>query len=111
MSTCRPPRFEGSVVLECGRQLGFAEYGSGGTTKTWSEPENNGDKIWIWEDDEWKGYYWLMDHVGDKWDGRWWDSSKNDFADFALEPGRAYYYFHKVNQWGGTNFNWRPPTP
>ncbi len=89
--------------------LGFAVVGSGGKTSDHRRADENGDQIWVWENNEWKGYYWLMDHVGAKWDGRWWDNKAADFADFALEPGAGYYYRHRANQWGGADFEWTPP--
>jgi hypothetical protein len=72
-------------------QLGFAELGSGGKTSDHRRKDEVGDQIWVWHDNEWQGYYWLMDHVGPKWDGRWWDNRTRDFADFALDPGEGYY--------------------
>jgi hypothetical protein len=92
-------------------QLGFAGSGSSGTTADIRSPNQLGDQIWVWENNQWKGYYWLMGNLGPKWDGRWWDRVRNDFADFSLEPGKAFYYRHRVNQWGGTNFLWQGPSP
>lgn len=85
-------------------QIGFATGGSAGSTKDIRPPPDSGDQIWVWEDNEWKTYYWLMGHLGPQWDGKWWDIRNNDFADFALVPGRAYYYRHRTNRWGGEDF-------
>ena len=92
-------------------QLGFASGGSGGTTRGIRRPQDCGDQIWVWENNEWQTYYWLMGHLGPQWDGKWWDIRKNDFANFELVPGRAYYYRHRTNRWGGAGFYWQPPTP
>lgn len=90
-------------------QLGFAVLGSGGKTSDHRKKDESGDQIWVWRNNEWQGYYWLMDHVGPAWNGRWWDNRTRDFADFALEPGMGYYYRHRVNRWGGEDFVWQPP--
>jgi len=92
-------------------QLGFAALGSGGKTSDHRKKDEGGDQIWVWRNNEWQGYYWLMNHVGPKWDGRWWDNKTRDFADFALEPGVGYYYRRRVDRWGGEDFAWRPPSP
>ena len=91
--------------------LGFARVGNGGTTSDHRRASERGDAIWVWRDNEWAERYWLMDRVGPKWDGRWWDDRTRDFADFALEPGRGYYYLHRTNRWGGSAFTWEPPVP
>jgi len=88
-------------------QLGFADVGTGGKTINPKRAGERGDQIWIWKDNTWKKCYWLMDHIGTNWDRRWWDSRAGDFADFALEPGMAYYYRHSTN-WNGTDFEWSP---
>jgi len=97
-------------------QLGFADIGSGGTRSTGADNEK-GDEIWIWLPNgaggagDWRRGIWLIGNKGQDGDGRWWDTHAADYADFSLEPGIGYYYRHRVNQWGGTNFNWRPETP
>jgi len=92
-------------------QLGFAASGTGGTTTDPGVKDEWGDRIWVWENNEWSRFYWLMDHVGADWDGRWWDNRTRDFADFSLEPGVGYYYRHVTNKWGGSEFQWTPETP
>ena len=93
-------------------QLGiFGSGGTGGPSLRSRDPQLQGDKIWIWENNEWQGYYMLMDELGDKWDGRWWDGVKNDFADFTMSPGKAYYYRHRPANLGGSNFVWQVPSP
>lgn len=89
-------------------QLGFATLGSGGSTADIRRDGELGDQIWVWGGDGWAKRYWLMGHLGDKWDGKWWDPQANDFADFSLEPGVGYYYVHRTNNWGGTDFDWAP---
>jgi hypothetical protein len=92
-------------------QLGFWGKGTGGT-----HPETaskKGDQIWVWEDNTWRHFYWMIDThggAGSEHNGRWWDSWRGTYADFALEPGCAYYYFHTTN-WGAANFTWRPENP
>jgi hypothetical protein len=88
-------------------QLGFAAAGTGGKTSDPLRPGELGDQIWVWSDNGWRDFYWLVGHVGTNWDGRWWDDHAHDFADFRLDPGVGYYYRHTTN-WGGTNFLWRP---
>ncbi|MCE9613419.1 MAG: hypothetical protein K8T26_04030 [Lentisphaerae bacterium] len=99
----------GAVKTPIADPLGFGPVGSGGRTSDTRRRDECGDQIWVWQDNEWRGYYWLMAHVGPAWDGRWWDNRSRDFADFALEPGVGYYYRHRPNRWGGTNFVWSPP--
>ncbi|MCX7590856.1 MAG: hypothetical protein N2255_04425, partial [Kiritimatiellae bacterium] len=91
-------------------QLGFYAVGRGGKTSDPRRPQELGDQIWVWEENTWKRFYWLMDGIGPGFDGRWWDDFKLTsprFADITLEPGRAYYYFHPPNR-GATNFTWKP---
>ena len=92
-------------------QLGFATSGTGGTTTDPRVQSEWGDRIWVWENNEWSRFYWLVDHVGAGWDGRWWDNRTRDFADFTLEPGVGYYYRHVTNMWGGAEFQWTPEAP
>jgi hypothetical protein len=89
-------------------QLGFATLGSGGSTADIRRDSERGDQVWVWGGNGWAKRYWLMGHLGDKWDGKWWDPQANDFADFSLEPGVGYYYVHRTNTWGGTDFDWTP---
>ena len=94
--------------------LGFYPLGRGGTQ--WDSkayPGQVGDQIWVWEDNTYRRWYWLIDHVGTNYNGRWWDNAATGvwkFANFALEVGRGYYYGHTTN-WGATNFLWRPTPP
>lgn len=89
--------------------LGFGALGSGGTTSDPRRPDECGDQIWVWGHGEWTGYFWLMDHLKPERDGRWWDNRTRDVADFSLIPGEGYYYRHRANRWGGTDFVWTPP--
>jgi hypothetical protein len=92
-------------------QLGLAGIGSGGLTSDENQPLNLGDQIWVWEDNTWKEKYWLVNNYdvsGDAWNNRWWDTKRGAFANFELEAGKAYYYRHVTNQYGGTNFTWTP---
>jgi hypothetical protein len=91
--------------------LGFGALGSGGTTSDPRRPDECGDQIWVWAQGEWSGYIWLMDHLKPERDGRWWDNRTRDLADFSLIPGEGYYYRHRANRWGGTDFVWVPPIP
>ena len=91
--------------------LGFSVLGSAGTTDDMHRADERGDEIWVWRNNAWSGKYWLMGHLDASRNGRWWDSRKNDFAEFALEPGFGYYYIHRTNRWGGSAFNWTPPAP
>ena len=90
-------------------QLGFYGLGTGGSSADWSKKSEWGDQIWTWKNNTFK-YYWLIDHVGAPWDGRWYDYNANTFANFALEPGMGYFYYHPTN-WAGTNFTWTPSLP
>lgn len=89
-------------------QLGFYTKGSAGATADLRRADERGDQIWVWQDNEWAGRYWLMGHLGEQWDGKWWDPRNNDFAHFMLEPGVGYYYVHITNRWGGADFEWQP---
>lgn len=97
-------------------QLGFWSAGAnGGGSGDLYDPSSLGDQIWLWRDGAWR-YIWLIDvgtHGVDDvsgWDARWWDEYASDFANFTLEPGKAYYYYHTTN-FGGTNFWWKPDVP
>ncbi len=68
-----------------------------------------GDRLWVWENDNWQNY-WLLGGLGGGWDGRWYDFNKRDFADITLEIGGAYYYHHTTN-YSGAQFNWTPEAP
>jgi len=93
-------------------QLGFYAAGIGGTTGQDEFPNQQGDEIWIWEDNTWKYTHWLIGNSGQPLDGRWWNTKQGlGLVDFHLEPGEAFYYRHRVNQWGGTNFTWQPENP
>ena len=93
-------------------QLGFWGKGTGGTHP--SDAAKRGDQIWEWKDDTWHRYWMMDDHgAGTDHDGKWWDSEgegAGTYADFALEPGYAYYYQHTTN-WSATNFVWEPEAP
>ena len=96
-------------------QLGFAAAGaSAGQTDDQYYPESLGDQIWIWNTNAsgnytWTDVYYLMGNWGDaNYDDKWWDSSEGNFADFTLEPGRAYLYYHVGNQWENSALDWTP---
>jgi len=95
-------------------QFGFEASANGGQTADLGTNDADtvslrGDQIWVWKDNTWKSFYWLIGHFDDtNWDGRWWDENKSDFANFQLEPGQGYYYWHPTNMWGGTNFIFTP---
>ncbi len=89
-------------------QLGFFTKGSAGATADLRRANERGDQIWVWHNNEWSVRYWLMGHLGENWDGKWWDPQKNDFAHFSLDPAVGYYYLHRTNRWGGVDFEWRP---
>ncbi|MFO7870664.1 MAG: thrombospondin type 3 repeat-containing protein [Kiritimatiellia bacterium] len=90
-------------------QLGFAQGGKGGTSGMLSAPHSmQGDQLWIWRDNTWKDFYWLIGGSKAGKSGRWWNNRTGTFGDFSLEPGNAYYYRHHD---GGTNFTWNPPEP
>ena len=101
---------ENDGALTATNQLGFAAVATGGRTRDEGRPGERGDQIWRWEDNHWKPYYWLLGNVGAQWDGRWWDSSTREFAEFELKPGVGYYFLHFTN-FGGTNFTWTPQMP
>jgi len=104
----------GGLFSTPSNQLGFEASANGGLTADLGTNDAatvsiRGDQIWVWKDNTWKSFYWLIGNSGDtNWDGRWWDENKSDFADFNLEPGQGYYYWHPTNQWGGTNFSFTP---
>ena len=97
-------------------QLGFATLGTGGkSSDRIGHPAEVGDQIWVWETNTWTRWYWLMGNLGTSYDGRWWDDNYTGtgvwhFANFALQVGKAYYYWHPSNG-GATNFAWRPQLP
>lgn len=94
-------------------QLGFEAQASGGTDDRPSAPAYlRGDRIWLWGNNEWDTRYWLMDHFSNTTRNlRWWSNRDNDYADFTLRPGQAYFYLHVTNQWGGATFPWTPQSP
>jgi len=93
-------------------QLGFvAAGGVGGSSINPSKPDNWGDSIWEWIDNTWKERYWLLnngqtDPTSMNWNHKWYDA-RGGFADFYLQPGEAYYYYHSTNK-NGTVFTWTP---
>ncbi len=100
-------------------QLGFENVGLGGTTYNQYQTNKVGDQIWVWKNGTWK-FYWLMDNrlpSGSNWNHKWWDQNSGKFANFALEPGMGYYYWHATNYTDAgnsisitaTNFYWGPP--
>jgi hypothetical protein len=97
-------------------QLGFAAVGHGGSkSDPVTYPTQVGDQIWVWETNTWRRWYWLVGGMGATYDGRWWDNNYSGtstlhFADFSLEVGKAYYYWHPATG-GATNFVWRPTLP
>ncbi|MCE9613421.1 MAG: fibronectin type III domain-containing protein [Lentisphaerae bacterium] len=93
-------------------QLGFESLASGGVSNGPTVAAGyKGDEIWEWRNGEWYRSYWLMEHINDSRNGRWWDRFSNDFANFGFEVGRAYYYKHVTNNWGGANFQIVPDAP
>lgn len=97
--------------------FGFISGGAyGGRQDDSGSLTNRGDQIWYWNDGWY--YIWLIDDgTGGAPDDTWWDPNAGPFganADFSLEPGKAYYYRHRVATEGaatGTNFNWQPALP
>jgi hypothetical protein len=95
-------------------QLGFEIPGLGGTSSDTKQTNKLGDQIWVWKNNTWK-FYWLMDNhlaSGTNWNHKWWDDNSGNFANFALEPGMGYFYWHASNFNNtviGTNFYWGPP--
>ena len=65
-----------------------------------------GDQIWVWEDDHWERFHWLVDGFGAEWNGRWWDDRTRTFSDITLEAGKGYYYRHPGNG-VASNFQWK----
>ncbi len=94
-------------------QLEFYSQGTGGVSYDRSAT-NSGDQIWVPHGDGWRFYMLLDDHdgSGDAYSGRWWGDGTGDggLADFSLEPGKAYYYFHTTN-WSSGDFTWKPQNP
>lgn len=89
-------------------QLGFLAAGAkGGKSGTYGVAD--GDELWVWSGLRWN-QYWLIAIGNTNYDGRWWDSTLNQFAEFSLETGKGYFYRHR-----GTNgIVWTPheaPTP
>ncbi len=89
-------------------QLGFLAAGAtAGKSGTYGVAD--GDELWAWSGTRWS-QFWLVGIGDTNYDGRWWDSARNQFGDFSLEAGKGYFYRHR-----GTNgFAWTPheaPTP
>ena len=85
--------------------LGFAEAGAkSATTGRSTRPESEkGDQIWVWQNNGWSKFYWLIGSIGPAWDGRWWDDRIGGFGVFYLSPGEGYYYKAR-----GADFPWTP---
>ena len=83
-------------------QLGFLAAGAtGGKSGTYGMA--NGDELWAWNGTRWS-QYWLVGIGNTNFDGRWWDATRNQFGEFALETGKGYFYLHR-----GTNVMfWTP---
>jgi len=89
-------------------QLGLEPNAYGGLTgdpaEESSRPHSDfGDQIWVWENNTFKDYYWLMTGANA---GRWWNYRTGTYATFTLEPGRAYFFKHNASN--GTDFDWTP---
>ena len=83
-------------------QLGFLAAGAKGG-KSGAYGMADGDELWAWSGTRWN-QYWLISIGDTNYDGRWWDSAQNQFAEFSLETGKGYFYRHR-----GTNgFFWTP---
>jgi hypothetical protein len=105
----QPGRHQNLGASTPANQLGFSSVGHGGKEPQ-TYPGQEGDQIWVWENNTWRRWYWLVGGMGAAYDGRWWDNSTGKFADFSLEIGKAYYYWHPATG-GATNFVWRPTPP
>ena len=110
----QPGRHRNLGAATPANQLGFSTLGTGGRDPV-SYPGYEGDRIYVWESNTWKHWYWLVGNTGASYDGRWWDNNYSGtstwhFADFSLEVGKAYYYWHPGNN-GATNFVWHPAVP
>jgi len=96
-----------------GNQLGFADIGTGGIPYH-PDNTNHGDEIWMQHGNGFRFYQLLDNHAagGEDLDRRWWGNGTGGggLADFSLEPGRGYYYYHTTN-WSATNFIWTPSAP
>jgi len=94
-------------------QLGFASVGTGGIPGH-PDSSKHGDEIWVRHGNGFRFYQLLDNHAagGESLDGRWWGDGTGGggLADFSLEPGKAYYYFHTTN-WSAANFIWTPSMP
>ena len=96
-------------TLTTASPLGFEALATGGISNgATASALYKGDELWVWGNNEWYRYYWLMDHISSTRNLRWWDRFVPDYANFALEPGKAYYYKHVTNLWGGANFSFTP---
>jgi len=83
-------------------QLGFLAAGATGG-RSGTSGVADGDELWLWSGVRWS-QYWLVGIGNAAFDGRWWDSARNQFADFTLEAGEGCFYRHR-----GTNgFFWTP---
>jgi len=59
------------------------------------------DTILVVVGNSWKRYY-LLDGTADAtMNGRWWDYVKGGYADFTMQAGQGFYYYHR-----GSGFTW-----
>jgi hypothetical protein len=101
----------GGVGATSPNQMGFESSAYGGLTGDADRSHaDQGDQIWVWQNNTFKYWYWLMrDTMGANYTNRWWSDRAGTFAGFSLEPGKAYFYRHHVATNGattGTNFLW-----
>lgn len=111
LSTNRWHRNSG-VGNTASNQLGIEMLGTGGTTTDPNQTNQLGDQLWVWKDNTWKKWFWLMDNhtnntASTNFSHRWYDANLNQFMNYPLEPGVGYYYWHTTN-WAATNFYWTP---
>lgn len=59
------------------------------------------DTIMVVVSNSWKRYYMLDGTVDATLKGRWWDYNRGGYADFTMQAGQGFYYYHR-----GSGFVW-----
>jgi hypothetical protein len=59
------------------------------------------DNIILVESNSWRRFYLLGGYSGSGVNGRWWDYGRGGYADFTMQAGQGFYYYHR-----GSGFTW-----
>ena len=61
------------------------------------------DTIMVVVSNSWRRFYLLNGTVDATANGRWWDYNRGGYANFTMQAGQGFYYFHRGNGFSWTN--------